>query len=85
MNFLTLGSMHSWPTVLGSLAFLCDLIIVYTEKLLPNITSIGFTNEDDEGFEIGKESDEKLAFNYYMDCFNEEGKMISLHILANMR
>jgi len=70
-NFLTLGSMHSWPTVLGSLAFLCDLVIVYTEKLLPNITSIGFTNEDDEGFEIGKESKEKLAFNYYMDCFNE--------------
>lgn len=28
-NFAAMGSLHSWPTVLGSLSYLCDLVKIY--------------------------------------------------------
>lgn len=70
-NFLTLGSMHSWPTVLGSLAFLCDMAIIYIEKLSPNIIPIGFVNKDEQGFALDTESEEKITFFHFIDCFQE--------------
>jgi len=70
-NFLTLGSMHSWPTVLGSLAFLCDMAIIYAEKLSPNIIPIGFVNKDEQGFSLDTESEEKITFFHFIDCFQE--------------
>merc|ERR1719175_331675 len=34
-SFVAMGSMHTWPTVLGSLSYLCDIVQMYSEKLLP--------------------------------------------------
>lgn len=82
-TFRSLDSAQSWPTVLGSLSFLCDLAIIYTEKVLPNIKTIGFPTMDDHGRLIHAHPydeypiypcstyDDYHTFSYFMDCFEE--------------
>jgi len=70
-NFVTMGSLHSWPTVLGSLSFICDLASIYTQKLLPNIISLGFPSKDEMGFVTDQESNDKLSFDLNLECWAE--------------
>ena len=70
-NFVTMGSLHSWPTVLGSLSFICDLASIYTQKLLPNIMSLGFPNKDEMGFATDQEGNDKLSFDLNLECWAE--------------
>jgi len=70
-NFVTMGSLHSWPTVLGSLSFICDLATIYTQKLYPNIISIGFPSKDEMGFATNQESNDKLSFDLNLECWSE--------------
>jgi len=70
-NFVTMGSLHSWPTVLGSLSFICDLASIYTQKLLPNIMSLGFPNKDEMGFVTDQEGNDKLSFDLNLECWAE--------------
>jgi len=70
-NFVTMGSLHSWPTVLGSLAFLSDLASLYTQKLYPNIIPLGFPSKDEMGFATDRESDDKLHFEHNLNCWSE--------------
>ena len=70
-NFITMGSLHSWPTVLGSLAFMCDMATIYTQKLLPNIIALGFPSRDEMGFDTDRESREKIQFEHHLNCWQE--------------
>jgi len=67
-NFLTMGSIHSYPAVLGSLSFLCDIATIYRKLLLPNIDDLSFPNKDEFGFAVEGESIEKITFNHYINC-----------------
>ena len=66
-HFVTLGSQHSWPAVLGCLSFLCDLANIYAVKLLPDITAISFPRD----FSTDNEKVEKLQFEHHLKCFEE--------------
>jgi len=70
-NFVTMGSLHSWPTVLGSLAYLCDLATLNSQKLLPNIIALGFPSKDDMGFATDRESGDKIVFEHNLECWTE--------------
>jgi len=70
-NFVTMGSLHSWPTVLGSLAFMCDMAGIYSQKLLPNIIALGFPSKDDMGFATDRESKEKIHYEHHLNCWQE--------------
>ena len=70
-TFVTMGSLHSWPAVLGVLSFICDLANLYRNKLLSNVVALGFPNRDDMGFPIDRESDEKILFEHQLNCFDE--------------
>jgi len=63
-HFVTLGSAHSWPAVLGCLSFVCDLAAMYSTKLRPNIFSIGFPS--DFSSDCAKE---KFQLEHHIDCF----------------
>ena len=65
-HFVTLGSQHSWPAVLGCLSFLCDLATTYVMKLQPNINAIGFPSD----FSSDRETREKLTFEHHLACFS---------------
>merc|ERR1719342_784942 len=62
-TFVTMGSLHSWPAVLGVLSFICDLANLYRNKLLSNVVALGFP--------IDRESDEKILFEHQLNCFDE--------------
>ena len=70
-NFITIGSMHSWPTVLGCLAFLCDLATLFTGKLYPDVVALSFPMKDEMGFPADRESDDKLQFEFNLKCWEE--------------
>jgi len=70
-NFSTMGSLHSWPTVLGSLAYLCDLASLFAKNLYPNVVALSFPMKDDMGFAIDRESDDKLIFECNLRCMAE--------------
>jgi len=70
-NFITIGSMHSWPTVLGCLSFLCDLAILFTRKLYPDVVALSFPMKDENGFPADRESDDKLQFEFNLNCWAE--------------
>ena len=70
-NFITIGSMHSWPTVLGCLAFLCDLATLFTRKLYPDVVALSFPMKDEMGFPADRESDDKLQFEFNLKCWEE--------------
>merc|ERR1719158_1600521 len=70
-SFITISSMHSWPTVLGCLAFLCDLATLFTGKLYPDVVALSFPMKDEMGFATGRESDDKLQFEFNLKCWAE--------------
>merc|ERR1712142_1149893 len=70
-NFISIGSPHSWPTVLGSLAYLCDLASLYTRKLYPDVVALSFPMKDEMGFATDRESDDKLQFEFNLKCWVE--------------
>eukprot|EP00092_Neocalanus_flemingeri_P020002 GFUD01021662.1.p1 GENE.GFUD01021662.1~~GFUD01021662.1.p1 ORF type:complete len:717 (+),score=252.28 GFUD01021662.1:121-2271(+) len=70
-HFVTMGSLHSWPTVLGSLSFMCDMASIYSQKLFPNIIALGFPNKDESGFTTDRESKEKIQYEHHLDCWHE--------------
>eukprot|EP00092_Neocalanus_flemingeri_P107958 GFUD01138582.1.p1 GENE.GFUD01138582.1~~GFUD01138582.1.p1 ORF type:complete len:711 (+),score=238.23 GFUD01138582.1:141-2273(+) len=70
-HFVTMGSLHSWPTVLGSLSFMCDMASIYSQKLFPNIIALGFPNKDESGFTTDRESKEKIQYEHHLNCWHE--------------
>jgi len=70
-NFITIGSMHSWPTVLGCLAYLCDLATLFTKKLYPDVVALSFPMKDEMGFPTDRESDDKIQFEFNLKCWAE--------------
>ena len=70
-NFITIGSMHSWPTVLGCLTYLCDLATLFTGKLYPDVVALSFPMKDEMGFVVDRESDDKLQFEFNLKCWEE--------------
>ena len=70
-SFITISSMHSWPTVLGCLAFLCDLATLFTRKLYPDVVALSFPMKDEMGFPADRESDDKLQFEFNLKCWDE--------------
>jgi len=70
-NFISIGTMHSWPTVLGCLAYLCDLATLYTRKLYPDVVALSFPMKDENGFPTDRESDDKIQFEFNLKCWAE--------------
>lgn len=70
-SFVTMGSLHSWPTVLGALSYLCNLAKIYSNKLLPrqNFNAIAFPSVDDDGMPIDRTNKNKIHLDYYIECF----------------
>lgn len=68
-NFVTLGSLHSWPTVLGCLAFLCDIARRQT-KFRENVLLVGFPSRDENGFNVDKESRDLLQIFTTINCYS---------------
>jgi len=72
-NFTAMGSLHSWPTVLGSLSYLCDLVKIYSEKLLPkeNFNAMAFPSVDEDGLPTDRTNKEKIKLEYFFTCFHK--------------
>jgi len=77
-SFVTMGSLHSWPTVLGALSYLCNLAKIYRTKLLPtrNFNAIAFPSVDDDGMPIDRTNKNKIHLDYYFECFDKFNKAI---------
>jgi len=67
-NFLTMGSLHSYPTVLGSLSYVCDLAVLFKKVLCPNVVALGFPNRDEMGFTLDRETKEKIHLEHHLNC-----------------
>eukprot|EP00095_Tigriopus_kingsejongensis_P000398 snap_masked-scaffold19_size710362-processed-gene-1.2 protein:Tk00398 transcript:snap_masked-scaffold19_size710362-processed-gene-1.2-mRNA-1 annotation:"kinetochore protein ndc80 homolog" len=71
-SFQTLGTKHSWPSVLGVL----DYLLRRAQSLLAketHISAICFPNKDENGFDLGGESNDRLLFECFIqiyDAFN---------------
>jgi len=72
-SFVAMGSMHTWPTVLGSLSFLCDIVKIYSEKLLPkeSFHAIAFPSVDEEGLPTDKINEKRCQFDHFVECFQK--------------
>jgi len=68
-NFVTMGSLHSWPTVLGCLSFICETAKIYSKMEL-NVVPIAFPSNDDQGFPTDRESKEKVQIEHFVNCYN---------------
>jgi len=70
-SFVTMGSLHSWPTVLGALSYLCNLAKIYSTKLLPrqNFNAIAFPSVDDDGMPIDRTNKNKIHLDFYIECY----------------
>ena len=69
-TFQTLGTIHSWPTVLATLDFLLErarLVVLIETKC----EQIIFPNQDNDGFSNDNiESEELIKFEYFADTYN---------------
>jgi len=72
-SFVAMGSMHTWPTVLGSLSYLCDIVQMYSEKLLPkeNFHAIAFPRVDEDGLPSDKTNLNQCQFDHFVECFKK--------------
>ena len=84
-TFVSIGSQHAWPAVLGCITFLCDLarlltvsltefIIIlsrHVERLETDFIAIGFPGLDEDGLPTNKESTEKLKYELYITMWLE--------------
>ncbi|XP_023331630.1 kinetochore protein NDC80 homolog [Eurytemora carolleeae] len=68
-NLITMGSLHSWPTVLGCLSFLVESAKVHL-KVSGNIIPIAFPCKDEQGFPIDRESKDKMRMEYFTKTYN---------------
>jgi len=68
-SFLTMGSLHSYPAVLGSLAFVTDLANTYA-NLRINVNRLCFPNKDEFGFNCDTDSRDKLVYEHMQCCFS---------------
>ena len=71
-SFQTLGTMHSWPSVLGVLSYLVQrvsAVVVFEEQM----HELAFPNKDEDGFDLDPnvESDNKTVFNHFVHCYAE--------------
>lgn len=68
--FQTLGTKHSWPSVLGILDYLLRRAqsLVIKEK---HISTICFPNKDENGFNLPGESDDRLMFDFFVQVYDE--------------
>ncbi|TRY75452.1 hypothetical protein TCAL_07102 [Tigriopus californicus] len=68
--FQTLGTKHSWPSVLGILDYLLRRAqsLVIKEK---HISTICFPNKDENGFALPGESDDRLMFDFFVQVYDE--------------
>ena len=66
-HFVTLGSQHSWPSVLGCLSFVCEMASMYTQKIQPNIKAIAFPSD----FSSDRETKEKIQLEHHLACMAE--------------
>jgi len=67
-NLVTMGSLHSWPTVLGCLHFMTDKAKTFN-RIKDSLEMIAFPSLDDQGFPDGNESEGKLRIEHIASCY----------------
>lgn len=67
-NLVTMGSLHSWPTVLGCLHFMTDKAKTFN-RIEDSLEMIAFPSLDDQGFHDGNESEGKLKICHVATCY----------------
>eukprot|EP00088_Acartia_fossae_P025316 TRINITY_DN2613_c0_g1_i1.p1 TRINITY_DN2613_c0_g1~~TRINITY_DN2613_c0_g1_i1.p1 ORF type:complete len:651 (+),score=187.95 TRINITY_DN2613_c0_g1_i1:40-1992(+) len=67
-HLITMGTMHSWPTILGCLLYIFEMVkrrIFYEE----NAIAIAFPNSDERGFYIDREPKNKINFDHWAKSY----------------
>jgi len=77
-NLMTMGSLHSWPSVLGCLSFLLENAKV-NKKIRMNVVPIAYPSKDEQGFPIDRESKAKIKIEYHFTCYNKFNAGAEMH------
>ncbi|XP_040569852.1 kinetochore protein NDC80 homolog [Lepeophtheirus salmonis] len=65
-TFVTIGSLHSWPSILGVIVFIKEMVVYYLER-----KSQSFFVKVDENGQESEDMESKLYFDFYTNTYNK--------------
>ncbi|XP_040570360.2 kinetochore protein NDC80 homolog isoform X2 [Lepeophtheirus salmonis] len=65
-TFVTIGSLHSWPSILGVIVFIKEMVVYYLER-----KSQSFFVKVDENGQESEDMESKLYFEFYINTYNK--------------
>ena len=72
-SFQTLGTNHSWPSVLGVIHYIVLAAQINTHTK-DHMNDVAFPNVDDNGFQLDGESDHKSIFKHFVHTYDKYQK-----------